>query len=448
MGGFIKTAAIISTGDELVGGRTVDTNASYIADRLAGAGVEVVSITTVGDDVERMNWAWQGALEQADLVVSTGGLGPTIDDLTNETVATVAGVELVMNEVEAERIREMFTRRGRPMPENNLKQAMIPAGAEVIANELGTAPGYRLTMTGGRRRPVAVALPGVPREMKPMLDEQVIPWVLGRTEPDVTVVAKTFQTFGLPESALDEMLSGAVPPDQGRLAFRASFPKIAVRIAVTGSMPEAGQRLERLAAEVRDRLGAAVYAEGEAGLEDVVGEMLRKSGKTLATAESCTGGLIGSRITDVAGSSDYYMGGLVAYSNDLKQQGLGVATATLDEHGAVSEETAREMALGICRMTGADIGVATTGIAGPGGGTDEKPVGTVAIALATRHRDVSDGWSACARMYLLWGSREWIKVLTSQVALDWIRRELLGLDPLGSDFSARDRTGERRGAGG
>jgi nicotinamide-nucleotide amidase len=437
----IQTAALLSTGDEIVGGRTVDTNSSHIADRLAGLGVEVVSVMVVGDYPERIAWAWEASLERADLVLSTGGLGPTADDLTNQTLAAVAGVELERHEAEAERIRELFRLRGRPMPENNLRQADLPHGAVVVPNPLGTAPGYRLEIPRGSRRPVAIVLPGVPREMKRMLEDSVLPWVAGRLRPGQVVVARTFQTFGLPESALDELLEGAVPADQGRLAFRASFPRISVRITVTGAAGQAEQRLEQLAGEVRRRLGGAVYAEGDLGMEEVVGELLRDHGRTLATAESCTGGLIGHRLTNVAGSSDYYMGGLVAYSNDLKQEGLGVSPLTLERFGAVSEETAREMAVGACRACGADLGVATTGVAGPAGGTEAKPVGTVAIAVAERigpegDRSAGSGaaidpaaWRVDSRLFHFNGTREWIKVLTSQVALDWIRRHLLGLEP-------------------
>ncbi len=483
MAATLKTAAIISTGDEILGGRTVDTNSSYIADRLALCGLQTVSIISVGDYLERIQWAWEKSLQNADLVISTGGLGPTLDDLTSEALARVAGVELLRDETQARRIHELFAARGREMPANNLKQADLPRGAVVVPNPSGTAPGYRIEIPMGERRPVAVALPGVPREMKPMLDDSVIPWVSEHCEAGVEVLSETFQTFGLPESALDEMLDGAVDPGEGRLSFRASFPKIAVRVSVSGDPHQASQRLERMIEEISARLGSAVYARGETGMEQVVGELLRSEGKTLATAESCSGGLLGSRITDVAGSSDYYLGGIVAYSNDLKQRLLGVSQSTLERFGAVSEQSAREMALGVCRTSGADIGVAITGIAGPGGGSEDKPVGTVAIALAetggagglstaavsdsargaagetdegddgVRITDDGDGDEATAggrvmtmaaavvesRMYRLWGKRDWVKQLAAQLALDWIRRRLLGLDVLDSDFGLDGR---------
>ncbi len=429
-------AAIISTGDELLQGRTIDTNAAHIADRLYAIGLEAHSVITVGDYPERIAWAWEQSLAQADVVISTGGLGPTADDLTNETLARVAGVPLAFNAPEAQRIREYFARAGRSMPENNLKQAMLPEGAVVIRNRLGTAPGCRLVITRGARRSTAIVLPGVPREMKVMLEEEVIPWLLGQVGEETCFRSCTFQTFGMSESALDEALVGAIAPAEGRLSFRASFPQVSVRVSVTDTPAQAERRLEALAEIIRSRLGPAVIAEGETKMEEVVGELLRRHGRTLGVAESCSGGLIGDRITDVPGSSAYFVGGVIAYSNDLKERLLGVQRATLEEFGAVSVETAREMALGIRHATGAALGLATTGIAGPEGGTTEKPVGTVAIALAADELD--DG--VAARLYKLWGNREWIKILTSQVALDWVRRHLLGLDPLSSEFGLRGRT--------
>ncbi|HEY2773911.1 MAG TPA: competence/damage-inducible protein A [Candidatus Binatia bacterium] len=428
MDGPIRTAAILATGDEIVGGRTVDTNSAWLADRLSGAGVDVVAFLAVSDDVDRIAWAWKSAIEKADVVISTGGLGPTSDDLTSETVASVAAVPLRMDERQAERIRAMFRARGRTMPENNLRQALIPAGADVIDNPVGTAPGYRLSVSSDGGRAHCIVLPGVPREMKPMFDAGVLPWIASRTEAGRVVVAHTFATFGLPESSLDERLRGAVPASCGRLAFRASFPKISVRISVAGSEADARRRLAGLAAEVRSRIAEVVYADDDSTMEQVVGALLKERGLVVATAESCTGGLIGSRITDVAGSSAYYSGGIVAYSNDLKQRLLGVDVKTLEKHGAVSEQTAREMATGALAAGAADLAVATTGIAGPDGGTAEKPVGTVAIALASGGR--SGAQSVDSRLYRFWGGRDWIKMLTSQVALDWIRRHLVGLPAL------------------
>ncbi|MCZ6731324.1 MAG: competence/damage-inducible protein A [Gammaproteobacteria bacterium] len=429
-----RRVAIISTGDELVQGRTVDTNATYIADRLGAIGIEAQSIVTVGDYPEQIEWAWHHSLARADIVIATGGLGPTADDRTSETLAHVADAELYLDEEQAQRIRRFFEVLKRPMPENNLKQARFPVGAEIIPNELGTAPGYRLAVPQGQRRPIAVVLPGVPREMKAMLDTQVIPWILSQSEDDRSIVSRTFQTFGMSESALDEALMGAIDPDEARLSFRASFPQVSVRIAVIGKQSEAEHKLEALSEIVRARLGDAVVAEGDVTMEQVVGELLKRHKQTLATAESCSGGLIGNRITNVAGSSEYYLGGVIAYSNELKRKTLSVSPETLSRFGAVSEETACEMALGVRNLSQASLGIATTGIAGPDGGTKEKPVGTVTIALAA---DGLGSTNVRARSYQLWGNRDWIKILTSQVALDWVRRHLLGRDPLASDFGLR-----------
>jgi nicotinamide-nucleotide amidase len=436
----VRTVAILSTGDEVVQGRIVDTNAAYIADRMARLGLDVVVQFTVGDYPERLEWAWRTALERADVIISTGGLGPTADDLTNETLGRVAGVKLVLDEEQADRIRRLFQSLGRPMPDNNLRQAMLPEGAVVVPNGLGTAPGYRLSIPVGARSPVAVVLPGVPRELKPMLEESVEPWLAARLGDGRSVVSRTFQTFGMSESAVDEAVADLIDPAEGRVAFRASFPEISVRLTVIGEEGEARERLRILGDRIAERLGPAVYAEGaDTKMEAVVGDLLRSRKLHLTTAESCTGGLIGSRVTDVPGSSDYYAGGVVAYSNHLKEHLLGVSKTTLAMFGAVSEETACEMASGARKAAGADIAVATTGIAGPGGGTPENPVGTVAIALASAGTNGDE--LVLSKMYRLWGTRDWVKILTSQVALDWVRRHVLGLDPLDSNFGRR--TGRR-----
>ena len=408
-------AVIISTGDELTTGRTVDTNASFIADRLFAIGVDVVAILTVGDQPERLRWAWAEALSLGRVVIGTGGLGPTADDLTTETVAAVLGRDLQTDAEVAERIRQLFALFNRPMPANNLKQAAFPRGAVIIANPLGTAPGYRLEVgTPGDPRHLVV-LPGVPREMKPMLTDTVLPWLAGLTA-GANVGHRTFQTFGISESGLDEALAGM--PGGGRWSFRANFPEVSVRVTLSGEDIEA--RLDALALEVYARLGPYVYGEGDATMEAVVGGLLRDRGLTVALAESCTGGLVAHRLTNVPGSSAYFRGGVTAYANQVKQELLAVPPALLVAHGAVSEEVAAAMAAGVRRALAVDIAVASTGIAGPEGGTPEKPVGTVCLGLAAASGTV-------ARRYQLWGNREWVKLLSSQIALDWIRRQVLGL---------------------
>ena len=427
---MIQKAAIISTGDELTTGRTLDTNANFIADKLVAAGLDVTTIIVVGDYPERITWAWHAAMRQADLIISTGGLGPTADDLTTETLAALAGRKLVLDGDVADRIRKMFEAMGRVMPENNLKQAQFPEGADIIPNALGTAPGFRLDLETEHGARHLIVLPGVPREMKPMIEEQVLPWLQRARGTNEVYLSHVFQTFGISESALDELVAGCVAADEGRIAFRAAFPQISVRLTVHGPPAVAPERLQRLAARLRERVGNFAYGEGDTTMEAVVGGLLMNRGRTLAVAESCTGGLIGHRLTNVPGSSAYMKGAVVAYANEIKQHSLGVAAATLQEYGAVSEETAVEMARGVRQALAADLGLAVTGVAGPDGGTPDKPVGTVCFALAAAdvvHR----------RRYQLWGTREWVKLLASQVALDWVRRHLLGMDPSESGILRR-----------
>lgn len=409
-------AAIISTGDELTTGRTTDTNAGFIADRLLELGIDVVAILTVGDHPDRLRWVWSEALRRAHVVISTGGLGPTADDLTTETVAGLLGRSLVADPAVAERIRDLFRLFNRPMPENNLKQAMFPEGAVIVPNALGTAPGYRVEVGAPEDPRHLVVLPGVPREMKPMLTETVLPW-LGDLVGAARVGHRTFQTFGISESGLDEAIAGI--PGEGRWSFRANFPEVSVRVVVRGDDVEA--RLAAFGEAVHARLGPYIYGEGDTNMERVVGELLRGHRATVAFAESCTGGLVAHRLTNVPGSSTYFRGGINAYANDVKEGLLAVPPALLAQHGAVSEAVAGAMAEGARRALGAAIAVGVTGIAGPDGGTDDKPVGTVCFGLA------AEGRLTATRRYQLWGNREWVKLLASQIALDWVRRHLLGL---------------------
>ncbi|HXQ24293.1 MAG TPA: competence/damage-inducible protein A [Candidatus Acidoferrales bacterium] len=427
---MIEKAAILSTGDELTTGRTLDTNANFIADKLVAAGLDVTAIIVVGDYPERITWAWHAAIRQADVIISTGGLGPTADDLTTETLAHVAGRTLILDQDVADRIRRMFEAMGRVMPENNLKQAQFPEGAVIIANALGTAPGFRLDLKTEHGLRHLIVLPGVPREMRPMIEEHVLPWLEQARGTNEVYLSHVFQTFGISESALDELVAGCVAPEEGRIAFRAAFPQISLRLTVHGPPAVAPRRLDELAARLRERIGSYAYGEGDTTMEAVVGAMLKERGLTIGLAESCTGGLVGHRLTNIPGSSDYVKGGIIAYSNEIKQQSLGVRAETLRQHGAVSEETAEEMAAGARRVLGTDLGLAITGIAGPDGGTPDKPIGTVCFALAAAD-------AVYKRRYQLWGTRDWVKLLSSQVALDWVRRSLLGLDPSESGILRR-----------
>jgi len=432
----LEKVVILSTGDELTTGKIADTNAQWLADRCVSLGLEVAGTLVVGDHRDRITWAWERAFELGDLVVCTGGLGPTVDDLTTETVAALLGEELRFDEASAQRIRSFFERIGRTMSQNNLRQAQFPASAVILDNPLGTAPGYRVTCErdvvplGGaptRATRHLVVMPGVPREMKPMFDGQVAPWIRGLRDPGEVSVVRTFQTFGMSESALDEAVSAIIAPGEARIGFRASFPQISAKLLVRGRPEEAERRADELAGRMREALGPVVFGEGETNMETETGRALRARGATVAVAESCSGGLVGHRLTEVPGCSAYFLADYVCYSNAAKIDVLGVSRDTIERHGAVSEETAREMAQGARRRSGADVAVATTGIAGPDGGTAERPVGTVCFALA------ADG-VLVSRRHQLWGTRDWVKLLTSQLALDWVRRWALGLPVLDSGF--------------
>ncbi|HXW85114.1 MAG TPA: nicotinamide-nucleotide amidohydrolase family protein, partial [Candidatus Binataceae bacterium] len=324
------------------------------------------------------------------------------------------------DDASVEHMKRIFAAGNRPMPENNLRQAMFPVGAQVIPNPLGTAPGFRLPITRDGHTAQVIVLPGVPREMKPMIENWVLPWIQRNRGTDKIFAVRIFQTFGISESGLDQEVAGLIKPDEARVAFRASFPQISLRVTVEGRPGEAEPKLEELSKRVREKIAQWCFAEGDVSMEEAVGKLLTEKQLSVALAESCTGGLIGHRLTNVAGSSKYFMGDFVTYSNELKAGVLGVSGATLEKFGAVSEECVREMAAGARKRAATSVGIATSGIAGPDGGTPDKPVGTVCIALD------ADGTSV-SRRYQMRGTRDWVKLLASQVALDWLRRYALGL---------------------
>jgi len=416
---MIQRAVVLSTGDEITTGKIVDTNSNYLADKLHEIGVDLIAVITVGDSPERLEWAWRSAMALGDVVISTGGIGPTADDLTTETIARITGRKLIRDEASVEHMRRLFASINRVMPENNLKQADFPEGAEIISNPLGTAPGFQLPVVQDDDRVShLIVMPGVPREMRPMMETWVIPWIKRNRGTDTVFAVRIFQTFGLSESGLDEAVKGLIKPEEARVAFRASFPQISLRLTVEGKPGEAERKLDELSERVRAKISNFVFAEGETSMEEVVGQLFAKRGLKLAIAESCTGGLIGHRLTNIPGSSKYLQGDFVTYSNDLKMSVLGVSDTTLASFGAVSEECVREMAAGARKRAGVDVAIATSGVAGPDGGTPEHPVGTVCVGL-----DGKDG--SLSRRYQFRGTRDWIKLLTSQVALDWLRRYAL-----------------------
>ncbi len=407
-------AIIISVGDELVAGITVDTNCAHLARRLGERGIEVAAHHTVADDRRAIAEAITSAAGAADVVVVTGGLGPTADDLTRQALADALGVGLELDEQRLAEIEEFFAHRGRQMQPGNRVQAMSPAGAESLANPLGTAPGIAARLGGAS----IYVLPGVPHEMAEMFDQAVAPRL---ATGDRYIVHREVHCFGQGESDIaariaDLMARGANPT----VGTTASGGMVTVRIAARGgSGDEAGGLAERAIASVRERLDELVVGVDGETMAEAVGRLLRQSGRTVATAESCTGGRIGWMLTAVPGSSDYYLGGVVAYSDDVKWQLLEVRAELLKRQGAVSKPVAGAMAAGCRRVMGADFGLSVTGIAGPGGGSDEKPLGLVYIGLAGP-RGVS------VHRHVLPGTRDIIRLRASLTALNHLRLELMG----------------------
>ncbi len=412
---MIESAVILSTGDELTTGKVIDTNSSFIADRLFSVGVRVAAILKVGDDRAHLLWAFQQARELGALVIGTGGLGPTADDLTTELVAEFLGKKLSLDKTVLAGLKQRFAARGFAWTENNLKQAQFPDGAAIIANPVGTAPGFRIPIGDGKN---LIWLSGVPHEMTAMFNATVMPWIVAQQGPSADIFTATFKVYGLTESKLDDLVKPVALGTQAKLSFRVHFPDMTLRLTVGGGNSE-NTHFIRLRDQIRNILGSFVYAEGDVTLEEQVGKLLLEKHQTLALAESCTGGLISHRITRIAGSSAYYLGGAVTYANEAKMHFLGVQAQTLEKHGAVSEQTALEMSRGIKQRTGASVAVSVTGVAGPSGGNAEKPVGTVWIGLTsdTIHE---------ARHYQFHGDRERIILATSQAALNGLRLVLIG----------------------
>jgi nicotinamide-nucleotide amidase len=408
---------ILSTGDEVLTGQIADTNAAFLSDQLGSLGFVVARHTTVGDDRAMLATVFRELGARADIVLCTGGLGPTLDDLTTEVAAEVLGVGLKLDEAALAYMEGLWARRGRTMPENNRRQALLPEPAEVLPNPIGTAPGFTVKID----RASFFFMPGVPREMKQMFAEQVTPRILRmRAEPSVFDV-RVLRSFGLAESAADQALAGLEERFPGvKLGFRAHFPEIQIKLTVKGpDRDAAGALLDAAEAEVRGRLGAHVFSTG-APMEEVVGDALRRAGATLATAESCTGGLVSQMITEVPGSSEYFDRGFVTYTNQAKMEMLGVGEEILREHGAVSEPCARAMAEGARARAGTTHAISVTGLAGPGGGTPDKPVGLAFVGLAAPEHTVV--------RRLRWpGHRQQIRQICAMTALDLLRRTLSGL---------------------
>lgn len=380
----MASVEILAVGTELLLGQLVDTNSPYIEAALADNGIDVYATHAVGDNRERIAAAMRGALSRADGLITTGGLGPTIDDLTKEAVCDVMGCETETHVPSLRSMETAFERIGRVMQENNRKQAELPRGAIVVANANGTAPGFISIREDGK---FIASMPGVPREMKPMLHEKLLPWLRERFAVSEAIFTRVLHTINIAESEIDYRIEDLFRTlENPKIAVLAHDYRCDVKIMAKAPSREAAAALiEPVQADVLTRLKGHVYGSDDSTLPAAIHELLQRNSKTLAAAESCTGGLICAELTSVAGSSLSFTGGVVAYDNSVKMQQLGVRESTLNRVGAVSEETAIEMAQGVRARLNADVGIATTGIAGPNGGTPEKPVGLVWLALASEN---------------------------------------------------------------
>src|SRR5919206_1372798 len=411
----IDSAEIITIGTEMLLGDLVDTNTAWLSARLATVGVGVYRHTTIGDNRERIVGALREAASRADLVVTTGGLGPTSDDLTNECLGIVAGREMVEYPEAREHVDEMFRKFGRKPTANNYKQALFPEGTTLIPNPLGTAMGALLEDDGT----LFATLPGVPSEMKRMFEDTLEPMIRARS--DGSIVSRTLWFAGIGESAVAEKVQEFLDATDPTVAPLAGQGKVRLRITTRAATEkEAQEKIAPVEREVIARLSDYYFGEDDETLEGAVGRLLQERGATVALAESCTGGLLAKRLTDMPGSSAYFGEGFVTYSNESKERLLGVPHALLLEYGAVSEPVAREMAEGARRISGADYGLSVTGIAGPDGGTEEKPVGLVFVGLSDAEATFAErlDLSAWAR------SREAIRERSANRALDLLRLRL------------------------
>jgi competence/damage-inducible protein CinA-like protein len=392
----------------------LDTNSLWLTERLNSMGVEVKLKTVVGDDEARLEETVRDAIKRSEIVIATGGLGPTEDDITRKIFARVLKRQLILEDAILEKLRARFARRNMPMPEINARQALVIHGAQILENNNGTAPG--MLITEGNR--TIVLLPGPPREMKPIFDASVAP-VLKQRAGDMLIMRRTLSIFGLGESAVDELAAPVYTKYRNpstTILFKDGQIELHLTAQARGES-EAVKLLDELGGRLDEVLGEYVFSRNNETLEGVVGQSLKMRGYTLATAESCTGGLLAGRITDVPGSSEYFLEGVVSYSNEAKIDLLGVPKKWINTHGAVSEQVAGAMAAGIRKRAGSTFGVGVTGVAGPGGGSPEKPVGLVYIALA-------DDSQTTARKFIFPGDRQFIRTLSVNAALDMVRRRI------------------------
>lgn len=411
---------ILTVGDEILIGQIVNTNAAFLGDVLFSIGIPVEKSVTIGDDETMLLNEFQDSIDNYDVTIITGGLGPTHDDITKPVLIKFFNDELILNDKVLKHVTEIFSTRGVPMPATNVGQAMVPAKSKIIWNANGTAPGIWME----KDNKVFIALPGVPYEMKAMINDFVVPLLKEKfmKNLDYVLKQKTLLTTGVGESVLNEMMGDVhsiIKND--KLAFLPSIEGVRLRINVKAESEEkAEERISEIENQIREKIGEHIFGIGEEILEEITGKMLSEKNLSISIAESCTGGLLSSRITDVSGSSSYFVGGVVAYSNEFKIKFLDVKEETLREFGAVSEETAKQMAEGVRKHFNTDIGISITGIAGPGGGTDKKPVGLVYIGY-------SDKNITFASKFLFGNFRERNKKRAAQMALEILRKALLKL---------------------
>lgn len=404
-------AEIISVGTELLLGQIVNTDAKFIAEELASAGINLFYTTVVGDNAERLKNAVDIAFSRAELVIFTGGLGPTCDDITKETVAEYFGLETVCDEYSLNKIKAFFDKINKKMTDNNVKQAYMPHGAKILENFHGTAPGCIIEKNGK----IAVMIPGPPSEAEPMFKNRVMPYLMGKSGN--VILSKTVKTFGIGESALEDSVKDLAENKNPTLAPYAKTGEAELRItAKAANKEEAENLIGDMLEKVKERVGEYIYGYDDETLNSAVYKYLKNNGLTLSTAESCTGGLLADAIVKIPGSSGVFGYGAVTYANEAKMKILGVKSETLEKYGAVSPQTAKEMAEGIRKLSGSDLGAATTGIAGPDGGTAEKPVGLVYIAVA-------DGKETRIKKLDLSGNREKIRILAVKNVLRMILEE-------------------------
>ncbi|MFN0124829.1 MAG: competence/damage-inducible protein A [Blastocatellia bacterium] len=408
-------AEILAIGSEMLTPFQVDTNSLWLTERLNSIGVEVRLKVVVGDDEHRLEQAIRDAMKRSQILISTGGLGPTADDITKKVFARVTGRRLELNDEILDALRERFAKRNIPMAAINARQAEIPVGATILPNPRGTAPGILMQ----EKNCTLVLLPGPPREMKAMFEDSVLPELRKRTG-DMVILRRELSLFGLTESGADEIAAPIYSQLQNpTTTILAKNGQIELHLTARAtSDTEAEALLDKLAIPLEEALGPNIFSKSGETLEQVVGGLLKEKQMTVATAESCTGGLLAGRITSVPGSSAWFHEGVVSYANTTKTELLNVPSVLLEKHGAVSAEVAEAMAIGIRRRARSGIGVGITGIAGPAGGTEEKPVGLVFIGL-------SDDEQSMARQFLFPGDRQLIRELSVKAALDMIRRRLL-----------------------